>query len=51
MITLKYVVEDAADPRSEAIRAVKTLAAAYNLEVDFPPPTAPPTPPPGDLPG
>lgn len=46
MITLNYVVENAAD-RSEAIRAVETLAAAYNLEVAFPPPT----PPPGNLPG
>ena len=46
MVFLKYVIQNP-DDRSEAIRAVKTLAAAYNLEVAFPPPT----PPPGNLPG
>ena len=46
MIELKYFIQDAED-RSEAIRAVKTLAAAYNIEVAFPPPTIPP----GDIPG
>lgn len=46
MINLEYYVEGDED-RSEAIRAVKTLAAAYNIEVAFPNPL----PEPGDIPG
>lgn len=46
MTVLKYYVEGDED-RSEAIRAVKTLAAAYNLEVAFPPPILPPGSTPG----
>jgi len=46
MTELKYYVEGDED-RSDAIRAVKTLAAAYNLEVAFPPPTLPPGSTPG----
>ena len=46
MTVLRYYVEGDED-RSEAIRAVKTLAAAYNLEAAFPPPTLLP----GDIPG
>lgn len=46
MIELKYFIQDTED-RAEAIRAVKTLAAAYNLEITIPPAQTDP----GDIPG
>lgn len=46
MINLQYYIEGDED-RPKAILAVKTLAAAYNIEVTFPNPP----PEPGDIPG